>query len=335
MNIRIRDRITHLKEYAINIFISITKKKKIIDSPLFQFQQKDSPWEGAVRSAAAIWSTSLIRRQRVSNQLIHITDWLPTFANLAGINIKNLDGKNVWSTLSQNKPNPRKDVLCHHDILSPYMSYISGNYKYVNGSTYEGKYDDWLSSTSNSTEENEDFGENYAEHILKSDAGQALYKYSFSNLKQTQVENEIDWQGITSTEIEDLRSSSKVTCEGVTKPPKDSPYYCDPFKSPCLFDLRNDPCEMINLATAKPDILARLEEKVIYYGKIALPPRNKPSDPRADPANYGGIWTWWYDEIRRANSSGKHLTADRFLCSSLLFLIVCTSYSFRILLKPT
>ncbi len=43
------------------------------------FQQKESPWEGAMRSAAAIWSPLLQNRERTSNQLFHISDWLPTF----------------------------------------------------------------------------------------------------------------------------------------------------------------------------------------------------------------------------------------------------------------
>lgn len=43
------------------------------------FQQKQSPWEGAVRSAGAIWSPLLQSRERTSNQLFHISDWLPTF----------------------------------------------------------------------------------------------------------------------------------------------------------------------------------------------------------------------------------------------------------------
>lgn len=43
------------------------------------FQQKESPWEGAVRSAGVIWSPLLQNRERTSHQLFHISDWVPTF----------------------------------------------------------------------------------------------------------------------------------------------------------------------------------------------------------------------------------------------------------------
>ncbi|KAJ6648070.1 Arylsulfatase B [Pseudolycoriella hygida] len=66
--------------------------------------QKESPWEGAVRSAAVIWSSLLKNRERTSNQLFHISDWLPTFAALAGVTVdRPIDGKNIWEALSMQK----------------------------------------------------------------------------------------------------------------------------------------------------------------------------------------------------------------------------------------
>lgn len=47
-------------------------------------QMKESPWEGGVRGVAAVWSPLLRSTQRVSNQLMHIADWLPTFYAAAG-----------------------------------------------------------------------------------------------------------------------------------------------------------------------------------------------------------------------------------------------------------
>lgn len=45
---------------------------------------KNSPWEGAMRCSAAIWSPLIRKPQRVSDQLMHISDWLPTFFSAAG-----------------------------------------------------------------------------------------------------------------------------------------------------------------------------------------------------------------------------------------------------------
>lgn len=300
----------------------MNRQIKFLNNIQFTFQQKDSPWEGAVRSAAAIWSTKLQSRQRVSNQMIHITDWLPTFATLAGANVrKSIDGKNVWSALSQNTGSPRKNVLCHHDILTPYMSYISDNYKYVSGTTYDGQYDNWLGSNSDPSEENDVFARTYAQTILSSDVGQALYKFSFAKNNESN-ENEIGNQGITMHEINELRRISKITCKNIAKPSIDSSFYCNATVSPCLFDLSNDPCEMRNLAHERPDILARLKEKIDFYGKIAKKPRNKPMDPKADPRYYGGIWTWWYDEIKIAQSLGIKLSADQTFSIFLAILLI-------------
>lgn len=47
-------------------------------------QIKETPWEGGVRTVAAIWSPLLQRRQRVSTQLMYMTDWLPTLYSATG-----------------------------------------------------------------------------------------------------------------------------------------------------------------------------------------------------------------------------------------------------------
>lgn len=47
-------------------------------------QMKNSPWEGAMKGVAAVWSPLIKKPQRVSNQLMHISDWLPTFFSAAG-----------------------------------------------------------------------------------------------------------------------------------------------------------------------------------------------------------------------------------------------------------
>lgn len=51
---------------------------------------KGSLWEGGIRGSALVWS-SLFKTnssQRVSNDLMHITDWLPTLLESAGGYIK-------------------------------------------------------------------------------------------------------------------------------------------------------------------------------------------------------------------------------------------------------
>lgn len=60
-------------------------------------------WQGGVRGAALIWSPLIKNTPRVSNQMMHIQDWLPTLMSAIGADEKlnaTLDGKNVWEALN-------------------------------------------------------------------------------------------------------------------------------------------------------------------------------------------------------------------------------------------
>ncbi|KAG0433144.1 hypothetical protein HPB47_020197 [Ixodes persulcatus] len=39
---------------------------------------KGTLWEGGVRVPAFVWSSKFLKKPRVSDQLMHISDWLPT-----------------------------------------------------------------------------------------------------------------------------------------------------------------------------------------------------------------------------------------------------------------
>lgn len=52
---------------------------------IFFIQEKGGVLEGGVRGVAAIWSPLLKKKKQVSENLFHITDWLPTLYRAAGI----------------------------------------------------------------------------------------------------------------------------------------------------------------------------------------------------------------------------------------------------------
>lgn len=64
---------------------------------------KNTLFEGGIRSVGFIYSPLLVQSARVSTDLIHVTDWLPTLFSAAGGDIgildPDLDGIDQWSSL--------------------------------------------------------------------------------------------------------------------------------------------------------------------------------------------------------------------------------------------
>jgi len=75
---------------------------------------KGSLYEGGTRVAALASWPGRIKAGSTVDQMIHVTDWYPTLVGLAGGQTgkaKTLDGVNVWTTVSEGAPSPRKEVI--------------------------------------------------------------------------------------------------------------------------------------------------------------------------------------------------------------------------------
>lgn len=83
--------------------------------------EKGRYWEGGVRGVGFVYSKLLRRRGRKLRELMHITDWYPTFVGLAGGSLKgtkNITGFNQWNTICFGMHTKRKEILFNIDPCS-------------------------------------------------------------------------------------------------------------------------------------------------------------------------------------------------------------------------
>ncbi|XP_052873087.1 arylsulfatase B-like [Anopheles cruzii] len=240
--------------------------------------QKASPWEGAVRGVAFIWSPLLTARGYVSEQWIHVSDWLPTLGRAAGIGAiprtdSPIDGQDQWSALQSGSGlGPRSVVMNNVEDRCNYSSYTKRGWKYVSGSCADGQYDGWLGELPDHDQLPE---QQYFDLLMAPDTlGQVL-------------------RLPPPDKVRSLRATSTLQCQNAAEP--DRP--CEPLVAPCLFNLLEDPCERRNIAQQHPAIVDELYADVLYYRRHSVRPRNQPPDSRSDPASYNYTWTWWQDEL--------------------------------------
>lgn len=113
---------------------------------------KNTLWEGGVRGAGFIWSPLLKTRQTVSNQMMHISDWLPTLFHAAGGDtrlLNNLDGINMWDELTDNVASKRSEILHNIDEIYGSSALTVDKWKLVVGTNYDGQWDGWYGPEGN------------------------------------------------------------------------------------------------------------------------------------------------------------------------------------------
>lgn len=260
---------------------------------------KDSGWDGSLRNVAAIWSPLIKKSQRVSNHLMHVSDWLPTFYSAAGLNKSELpamDGVDMWKTISEGAKNPRTELLHNIDDLYPYGALRQGDWKYLYGSTSKGKADGWYGTSGK--QESYHYDEDL---ILSSSAANAFAGIiTYQQIKEkndNQHHHDFNFtiNILDKEKIQSIRESAVVKCKKVNLEEQDPTTVCKPMESPCLFNIIEDPCEMINLAISRPMVVANMEQTMMKYRKSAKPIINVPRDPNADPIKWNNTWTNWQD----------------------------------------
>ncbi|XP_068143020.1 arylsulfatase B isoform X2 [Drosophila tropicalis] len=276
--------------------------------------QKHTPWEGGIRSSAAIWSPEFERLGSVWKQRIYIGDLLPTLCAAAGISLEpslHLDGLNLWSALKYGYESVEREIVHSIDAVDPqpHLAYMRGKWKIINGTTNFGQYDGWLGQRV--TDEVDPRSFYYDQLIRNTTVWQQLQLLAD---KPQQERN-----------ITELRQQAQILCP--TTPPAGAKP-CMPLMTPCFFDIDVDPCEQNNLYDEyrNTSIFLDLWERIEQYAKNAHPPNNKPADPKCDPRYYRNEWTWWQDE--KSSSAGSSGPAIEFF--TVFFSIsVCVVFIFK------
>ncbi|XP_077534706.1 arylsulfatase J-like [Haemaphysalis longicornis] len=234
---------------------------------------KLSLWEGGNRVPAFVWSPLLNKKRRVYKQLMHITDWLPTLYRAAGGYPDklggHLDGIDMWRHLSQDLPSPRTQMLYNIDPVEKTAALRDRNHKIVLGHQEDGQYDSRYKTTGN-PRPYDDLDE------LTANSTVARVLRSFYGVKDLNFPQ--DW-----------RQRTTVDCGKEEE--EDSNFVSD--QPPYLFDLAKDPCELINLASTHPKLVATLKMKLQRYAASAVPPGNLPPDENGYPENNNGTWAPW------------------------------------------
>uniref|UniRef100_A0A1B0CEG6 Sulfatase N-terminal domain-containing protein n=1 Tax=Lutzomyia longipalpis TaxID=7200 RepID=A0A1B0CEG6_LUTLO len=215
--------------------------------------QKDGPWEGGLLGTALIWSPFLQKRHYVSNHVIHITDWLPTFLKTAGYtwssrsSINALDGHSIWPTLTSSRPLRDREIVHNIDTIEGYTSYYTHGWKYINGTMWEGKHDSWLG---NMPYETSPEAHQYENIVMNSITWRVLNPFARMHLQPNNVKS--------------LRRRTSFHCQKKLWFSRE----CKPREAPCLFNVHTDPCEVNNVAHLLPDYLNLIQRRLQYLQEI-------------------------------------------------------------------
>ncbi|CAL1272779.1 unnamed protein product [Larinioides sclopetarius] len=241
---------------------------------------KFSLWEGGVRSIGVVWSPLLgLKRPKVSMQLMHITDWLPTFYSAAGGDVDDLgdiDGKNMWPVVKgERQKSPRKEVLLNIDPISGIGGFRKGDMKIL-VSDFPVDGSDW-------------YGPTGLEDSNVTDSFDAWIWKNGSLVKDILIERG-QW---FLTDNDTWRQEATIVCGENFLPVSGK---CDFADGPCLYNIADDPCEYKNIASLYPDVVEDMLKRLRDLNATSLPVQTKELDPMGDPVCHNFAHVPWMDE---------------------------------------
>ncbi|XP_042144455.1 arylsulfatase B-like [Ixodes scapularis] len=234
-------------------------------------------YEGGVRGTAFLWSRRLKNTKRVSNQLMHISDWLPTLYSAAGGNVSELgdiDGVDMWESLSTSNKSQRGSVVLNIDSVLNYSAIRVGDYKLIEGQFNKSLYDQRFETVGGKRPL--DDLDALMNGSVAASALRDLYKHEPLRFSPY-------W-----------RAEAKINC---SKETSNDDIHQDTFY---LFNIKEDPCETNNLVceTTEAEKLNELKETLACFKQEEAKPLNKWVDAAGLPECHNGVWDHWVPTVK-------------------------------------
>ncbi|KAH6925397.1 hypothetical protein HPB50_004524 [Hyalomma asiaticum] len=251
---------------------------------------KENVWEGGVRTPAVFWYGRLSDRLPLppSQQMIHITDWAPTFYAAAGGDVSALgdvDGMDQWEALSSGTGTGHEDLILEIEGRNQASAIISGRYKLVNRSLAQS---DPLLDSRLPRPEGDPPEELDLDTLMKSSK-------TWCALQQASIDAGACDQSVPR---EKWREELVLTCNGDPDSKKNEQITenFDPYDTAFVFDIISDPCELNNLAASEPQLRDKLLSKLVKIrAKIPINPMTAEEDERGYPQHHECAWSTWLD----------------------------------------
>ncbi|KAK7076345.1 hypothetical protein SK128_003349 [Halocaridina rubra] len=159
---------------------------------------KASMWEGGIRGAGFLWSPYIQNPGRISQQMVHITDWLPTLVSAAGGDIKklgNIDGIDQWYILVHDYLSLRKEFLVNIDPILDGAAIRVGDWKLMfHPQGYGSHWDGWFGPSGHNETAPEAQLNVILQQVLNSTAASAILKImpsAYQNMKTLRESAEV------------------------------------------------------------------------------------------------------------------------------------------------
>ncbi|XP_014277618.1 arylsulfatase B isoform X2 [Halyomorpha halys] len=281
----------------------------------FHYENHGSNWplrgvkisnrDGGVRTPSFIWTSMLKGKARVSQQLFHVTDWLPTLFTAAGGKLSEIsgstaiDGIDQWDSLISSAPPPRTELLLDINDLTQSESYILNNWKLIKDTPPQ-------MSTAFATKYYGESGDSFV--------------YDEIEVELCRVARILPQPQVTYAEVR-KRTALKKRCNTTEKAVK-----MDCHSRYCLYDLLQDPSECTDLASSHPDVVQLLAGRLDDFRKLVVPTANCSYDPRADPKNWDDYWSPWMEDDS-ASGAGSTSFVTKFFVLLLTVNILSNVFS--------